>query len=144
MPNSMLEQKIELAKKGRELWLSLVEKYSIGYDTVVYIMPHYDTECNGVALKYKERVLQSKRATQLIIIASEKSIGSINNIEGIKCEIITNDDMSALLKYNDMSEFSSQVIIISFEHGSDYDARKLCKTRGLSLDELIRVGLLNL
>lgn len=141
MDNNILEINLELARKGRVLWLSLIEKYAIDYDTIVYIMPHEDLQLNSIALFYKEQVLKSKRATRFLMICTEKSKNGLSENGRI---ILSDDEMDALMKYNDMAEFSSQVYIISFVHGSDHNAEILMKTRGFSREELIYVGLLNL
>lgn len=137
-----LEEKFSQAREGRKIWLSLVDEYKVDYDKVVYIMPHNDAELNKTCIAYKDEVLASKRAKELLILVSESTKNSILGYDE-NVIVISDYQMTCLMKYNDMTEFSSQSIVVSFLYGSDHDARYL-QNIGLTREELILVGILNI
>lgn len=151
----MLEEKLLQARRGREIWLDIVERYGVDYDKLVYIMPHDDDELNRICMEHQQEVLASRRASAILIVTSESAKNSIHQTarndrdaepeysNDIAMIVLTDEEMECLLKYNDMTEFSSQVILVSFTYGSDHSAEYLTHL-GYSREELILVGLLNL
>lgn len=141
-----LDSLFHIAENGREIWLDIVKRYSVSYDTVVYLFPHVDSMLNEYALKHAKEVLNVKRANRLVVLSLESMINykdiSIDN--KFIWEKISKDDMCALLKYNDMTSFSSQLIIVSFEHGSDCSMEHFTNYNNIVLEELCCIGILGL
>lgn len=144
--NNNLDDLIKLAEKGRELWLTIKMQYSIGYADIVYIMPHVEGEINDYAMLHSKELLKLKHASRLLVIAlnSLKIKDIIKEDENVCVIYISKKEMQALLKYNDMTTFFSQIYLLSFKYGSDCSIQNLLKYSEFSLEELVCIGLLGL
>lgn len=142
-----LQEMFKVAENGRNKWLELVEKYNIDYSAIAYIMPHNNVSINKISMKYYKDVLKEKHAQRLIVIVyDEKQIEELKEFDDddITYVVITWDEMKDILKYNDITTFSSQYIVISFEYGSDYSAERLLGFNDIVIEELVCIGILGL
>ena len=105
-----------------------------------------DSKLNEYAMKYAKEVLDKKRANKLVVLSLETRNNYKDMIDSDKYiwEKISEDNMYALLKYNDMTSFSSQLIIVSFDYGSDCSLEGLKEYNGITLEELCCIGILGL
>lgn len=55
-----MEERIKLAKRGREIWISFVEKYKIDNTVYVIILPDMKRQYNEPALFYLKEFLDSR------------------------------------------------------------------------------------
>ena len=144
--NDSLDDLMKIARKGREIWRKIKLQYSIGYKDIVYFMPHIESEINNYAMLHSEEHLKLKHANRLVVITIECL--EIKNIlklyENICIVYISEEEMHALLKYNDMTTFSSQVDVSSLQYGSDCNIENLLKYEKFTKEELVCIGLLGL
>lgn len=146
MQKDALERLLNCAGEGRTLWLELVEEYGISYDTIVYILPESDRKINEIAMKYAKTALKEKRANHLLVIAAMDEALYKEQLTSVsyKWVNVSETELDNLLKYNDMTVFSSQTIVVSFSYGSDHSIQALEGHNGITMEELVCIGILGL
>lgn len=111
-----MKEKIELAKKGRQLWISLVENYQIDCSTYVILLPGTKREYNAPAVIYLNRFLEKKYAKRAILLTyDEWVLEQAADIPNTEMVYFSREDAMALIQFYSLYEFAANFVIASLE-----------------------------
>lgn len=110
-----MEERIELARRGRELWLSLVEEFHIDNSMQVILLPDTKREHNVPAVKYLNKFLEKKYAKKAIVLTHDEWVlGCSDDVEdNIDIIYFSREDAQALIQFYCLYEFATNFVIAS-------------------------------
>ncbi len=125
-----LYKDLECAKKGREIWLEIKEKYSFEPESgCLVLMPSADKQLNQAAMRHLPHYMERKYLDKAVVICMEEKLlieemqkgkpAEENNTAGRTRQIITvqleADKIAQLLKYYRLIQFTKNIVVVSLE-----------------------------
>lgn len=133
------KERISTAKKGRELWLSLVEQYQIENSHYVIVLPSCGAIYNEPAIQELPRFLKKRGIKKAFVLTSDDNVLNrkiaYDEIEVVFVEMLMSD-LKALVQFYNLYEFSPNVIIGSLEEPSGRMGKQLIGKKNLSSEEV--------
>ncbi|MCI9078956.1 MAG: hypothetical protein HFH68_08540 [Lachnospiraceae bacterium] len=137
--DSLLERRLEEARKGRLYWLYLLEKYQLDFAGYVLLIP--DKE-DIVHLKesFTQYIAKKSGSKGVIIICQELASmagckeDSINNVYIETCTI---QEAENLMRFYCMYQFTPNLLIASLEKPDGRRGINLAGKEGLSREEIL-------
>ncbi len=109
-----LKEDYWMAKKGLDIWKKLKNRYGISMEWAIIIFPEKDLVLNKLGLDLLPQYLQRKYLQKVLII----SVGQLRTEKvsrmGIYLEIVTENEMSMLLKYYRLVQFAKNIVVVSY------------------------------
>ncbi len=133
-----MEERIELAREGRKIWLNMVHTYHIDADCQVVIIPENDIETQKIALKYLPQFLKKKYAKRAIVLLwEEKHYQTEEWIDdSIEIKICKKEDIDAIIQFYCLYEFASNLVIASLKQPSGRMGLGIVGHKGLKFEEV--------
>lgn len=142
-----LEQKIDMAEKGRTEWLKLAAEHEIDRDTYVILFPEEETKCNAYVLKYLPDFATARKAKKLLLLSHDKTIANAD----IKCAdticesvVWSRKQAEELMAYYTMQFFTNNLIIASLDEPKGRKGRNIIGVNGVTEEETVAVGILGI
>lgn len=142
-----LEEKINLARRGRDKWLQLMEQYAIDKNTYVILFPQEKTQCNKYVLKYLPAFAEKVHASQILLLSYDEEILNANiDCSEVVCKNIFWNRKGAeeLMAYYTLQIFTNNLIIASLEEPEGRKGRNLIGINGITEEETVAIGLLGI
>jgi len=135
-----MEERLVLAKKGREIWLSLVEKYNIDNTIYVIILPDTSRQYNEPALVYLEAFLKKRGVKKALVLSYDTWVLGMKEKykEFARIEQCPEDNIKALLQFYCLYEFAQNIVIGSLKEPSGRMGDYLIGKKGLSAEEVFK------
>ncbi|AGF58317.1 hypothetical protein B0P06_003368 [Clostridium saccharoperbutylacetonicum] len=143
----ILEQNINKAQEGRNLWIEICNKYKLGDEDYVILMPSLNAEYNYYALLHLSEFIDRVRAEKIIILTYDENVKKIGKMFSNKiCDIydFSREEAEYLMKFYCLYMFTDKLIIISLEEPEGRNGRQLIGKKGITLEELIAIGIYGL
>lgn len=133
-----MERRIELAKKGRQIWLSLVEQFHIDHSMYVILLPDAKREYNGPAVACLNRFLEKKYAKKALLLTHDEWVlsrpeGIGDNVEIMYC---SREDAGALMQFYCLYEFATNFVVASLEEPCGRLGLGLQNKEGMTLEQI--------
>ena len=135
--DSLLENRLEEARKGRMYWLALQKKYNLDFDSYVLLVP--DKE-NIVHLKKRfMQYITGKRGNKGIILADNEipGIDGVYKEGNLYIETCTSKEAENLMRFYCMYQFTSNLLIASLEKPDGRRGERLVGKKGLDREEIL-------
>ena len=142
-----LEEKINLAKQGRDQWLQLMKQYAIDKNTYVVLFPQERTQCNKYVLKYLPAFAEKMHASQIFLLSYDEEVlkASIDCSEVVCKNIFWNRRQAEeLMAYYTLQIFTNNLIIASLEEPEGRKGRNLIGINGITEEEIVAIGILGI
>lgn len=135
-----MEQRVMLARKGREVWLSLTEKYNINNMKYVIILPDSKRQYNEPALVYLKAFLDKRGVKQALVLTYDKWALSMKEKyqKFAQIEQCPENDIKAILQFYCLYEFAPNIVIASLEEPSGRMGTGIIGKKGLSAEEVFK------
>lgn len=138
---------IQKAIYGREVWSNIESKYDIYNGKYALLMPTLNKEYNYYGLLYLNQFLEKFKIDEVIILTVDERVIKCANLFSDKISNvikISEKDLDCLLEFYCFYLFSEKLIIISLEQPNGRNVNKLIGQRGITVEELIAIGLFKL
>ena len=142
-----LEEKINLARRGRDKWLQLMGQYVIDKNTYVILFPQEKTQCNRYVLKYLPAFAEKVHASQILLLSYDEEVlkNNINCSEKIIDSVFWNRKQAEeLMAYYTLQIFTNNLIIASLEEPEGRKGRNLIGINGITEEETVAIGILGI
>ena len=128
---------------GRDVYNDILKKIDVK-NTSLIIFPESDLTLNYYGLLYLDEYLLRKLKNGAFILTYDVTVAKAakvfsNNIKD--CEIREKKDIFSLISLYQMINFEMDVVIISLERPSGRKASNLIGARGLSVEQLVAIGI---
>lgn len=133
-----MEEKIAIAKYGRELWISLVKKYNIDNSKYVIIIPEDKRIFSELTLCFLKVFLQKRGVKKAIVLTFDNWVieQAENYSEYAQIEFCGKEDIDALLQFYCLYEFATNIVIASLEKPVGRMGNELIGKKDLTLEEV--------
>jgi len=112
-----IDERIEKARSGRKIWLSLVEEYQINQSVYVIVIPDGKREFNTFAMSSISTFLERKRAVKAVVLSNDEWV--LQQQEQIKDNIslvkYEKKQIDALIQFYCLYEFATNLIVASLK-----------------------------
>ena len=136
----MLDNKINEAKKGREVWLQLKDKWNIDSNWVLVIMPENDVKLNDCAIKKLSEYMKRKYYHKAIIIyCDDNFLQSIDYNDIFVLEKIDDSEMKCIVSYYCLQQFFKNIVVVSLEE--PFGSKNVVGHMGISLVDYVENAL---
>lgn len=139
-----LEDNINIAKKGREVWQGILDKYPIDNKVRIIIFPEDNKLVNYYTLSYINQAVKELTANKFIIVTYSDTIKKVARLFSDNVtEVIMLDKKAIfeLIKFYSFYMFTDKLIIASLIYPEGRNADRLIGTKDIELKELIALGL---
>lgn len=134
--DSLLEKKLEEARKGRLYWLYLLEKYKLGFTSYVLLIPDKED-----IMHLKKRFIQyiaRKNGSKGVIITCKELFSNTKCKDGsIYTEACTRQEAENLMRFYCMYQFTPNLLIASLENPDGRRGINLAGKEGFSREEIL-------
>lgn len=131
-----MKKRIESAKLGRVLWLSLVEKYQINQFVYVIILPDIKKVYNAPALSFLPQFMKKRGAKKAIVLTFDEWVLEQQVDENILLVAFEKDKLEALIQFYCLYEFTSNIVIASLEQPAGRLGYGMIEKKGLTSEEI--------
>lgn len=134
-----LEDRITIAKRGRELWLKIVEHYDIKSSNYVVILPSTEALYNEPAITELPRFLRKRGIKKAFVFTSDEDVLARQiSAEDVEILLIKQEasELKALVQLYNLYEYAPNVIIASLEEPSGRMGKQLIGKKNLTSDEV--------
>lgn len=134
-----LEDRITIAKRGRELWLKIVEQYDIKSSNYVVILPSTEALYNEPAITELPRFLRKRGIKKAFVLTSDdKVLAKQISADDVEIILVQKDmfELKSLVQFYNLYEYAPNVIIASLEEPSGRMGKQLIGKKNLTSDEV--------
>lgn len=133
-----MDERIDMAKRGRKLWLSFVEANHISNAVYVVLLPSDNRDYNEPALFYLKRFLDKRGVKKAIVLTFDTWVEEQQEKYCEWAQIMKWDrkDIEALIQFYCLYEFSPNVVIASLSQPAGRMGDGLIGKKGLSKEEV--------
>lgn len=139
-----VEEKLQLAQKGRNWWLSFTDQYNIiGQDFVVLIPSHENKEIYA-ALQYITQLYETKKVQRLYLITQQKIIEKLYplfTVEVEKCLVVSPEEMDQILSLYALYPYTDRLAVASLTLPKGRTFQNLIGKRDMTIDEIMSIGI---
>lgn len=135
--DSLLEKRLEEARKGRMYLLDLQRKYNLDFSSYVLLIP--DKE-NIVHLKKRFiQYIAIKHGNKGLILADNEMSEMAGKFQGssLYIETCTSEQAENLIRFYCMYQFTSNLLVASLEKPDGRRGEKLVGIKGLDREEIL-------
>ena len=127
-----LDSYFEAARRGRNVWKEIENKYHVVEEDSLVLFPDNDEELNHSALKNLGGYLKKKYISRVLLVFSDRNIicGSQYQIINIK-----EDMMRDLLMYYKLTQFKEKIVVVSMKEPFGNDG--IIGEKGITLDDYV-------
>lgn len=132
----MIDSQIKKAEQGREFWLTLEKKYSVGQSILLIYLCHKDDDLNEIALSNLDKLIKHRNAKGAVVISHYESIDL--NIENVIIEKISNEQGENLIKFYELYQFTDYFYIVSLEKPCGSKLKNLMKNENIDKETILK------
>lgn len=135
-----MEERLILAKRGRALWISFIDKYSIDNMKYVIILPSSKRQYNEPALIYLKEFLDKRGVKEALVLTYDEWVLNMKEKyqEFAQIEQCQKDDIKALLQFYCLYEFAPNIVIGSLEEPSGRMGTGIIGKKNLTAEEVFK------
>lgn len=135
------------AYKGRKIWIKLLKSYGLTDKHYVVLMPSLNRDYNYYALLYLDKFLEKENAEGALILTYDENVKKCARMFSgkiIDVADFSREKAELLMKFYCLYQFTYRLIIASLEEPEGRDGLNLVGKKGITIEEIIAVGLYGL
>lgn len=138
--DNLLNESIEMARKGREHWMHISETYNVDDKSYVVLLPDCNKEINEISIGAINKLADN--SNKIIVLTHDNSIMGYkdfkNNVDVIE---FGRKEAEELMKFYALYQFTNKLIIVSLNEPEGRYGEGLIGKKGITLKELVYIGI---
>ncbi|WP_019153829.1 hypothetical protein [Robertmurraya massiliosenegalensis] len=142
---TVLQEKLNFAYEGRNLWIELMKNVNFGVNDYVILMPSDDKEVNYYTLLYLNQFAEVKNVEKIYLVTFDKNIMKSYSLfinKPTQCINLSRENIEKLMNFYNLYMFTDKLIIASLDELKGRTAKNLVDKKGITLEEIISIGIL--
>lgn len=146
-----IREKVENARQGREIWLSIEKECALTEDSYVILFPQKDTLCNSYVLKHLSEFAHRAKAGKIVLLSYDEKVldadaavlGEAADTELI-CRFFSREAAEKVMDYYMLQMFTDKLVIAALDEPEGRNGRNVIGINGITEEEAVAVGILGL
>lgn len=133
-----LNEKLDIAEEGRQLWEDLINKFQIKENEYIILFPTKNEEYNKAGIELLEDFLNGKKSNRAVVLSCyDEIINSTDFSDKVETSFISEEDIYKLITIYRLYMFTNQLYIISLDV-LDEDFEKKLISLGMSVYDIVK------
>lgn len=141
--DNLLSESIEMARKGREHWINISETYNVGDKGYVVLLPDCNKEINEISIEAINKLAEN--SNRIIVLTHDDMILGYKEFKhNVTVAEFDRNKAEELMKFYTLYQFTNKLIIVSLREPEGRYGEGLIGKKGITLKELIYIGIFGL